>query len=280
MSSSSRRSIKLPVFEQTVEGRGNCFYNALYAALKERDLLKQIVQVYPVTARMTFNKYFRSLIAAEISKKPPKRIIDDYTKIENAYSIARTTCGKSRDEFGDYQPLNECIAASISSSKNVPIWLVNNYIKARAEPRSNKQTYFIEHYISSIRTEGNEVQEMETEVAQRLLKAAGILLKIVDKGYEANNTDYFYLLSSDSDSSSDGNGILDIPYELPYETSEGEPIIYLLNVQSEKHFNYFSFNEHVPNGGKKYRTRRKKLRTTKSGKRNNKKSKRHSNKKK
>ena len=298
-------AVKLPVFERKVEGRGNCFYNAVYEALKERKLVKPTKD---------FNTKFRHLVANEISRNPPAQLRVDYDTIKNAYASARRNCQAMRREIGySYQPLDDCVAAAISSEQNVPQWAVKNYMKSASWPQ------FIEKYIAASRESGNEVEEIQTDAAQRILKKHGIRLEIVMKGYE--NKDYFsadltdqekelilkdmppiYILlkgasgaaasgaaasraaskrssikrkrsskrSSTSKRSSkrsstskrtsgltQASNTLAFPVKLPYETSTGVPIIYLINEQAEKHFNYFSFNEYYGGARKKSRKRSK-----------------------
>jgi hypothetical protein len=303
----SQNRTKLPVFEKKVEGFGNCFYNALYGALKERNLLLEH-DIYGNSNNNNnnnnsrikkFNHNWRKLVAEEIGKHPPPQIKTDYDIIKNAYNASLNNCKKMRREIGySYQPLNECISQSITSETNIPMWAIDNYIKIMG--KENEIQNFIKLYIKSITEKGNEVQEIEIEAAQKILKLRGIILKIIVK----NNTskeNYFgtsidltksekdkimkdippnYILLPDNFSTSrnsNNNNMsnLNNPIKLPYESGSGyksTPIIYLINDEAEKHFNYFSFNE-IIDGGKrtrkfKYARKSKYVRKSKSARKN------------
>jgi hypothetical protein len=247
MSSSNKN--KLPVFERDAGGGGDCFFFSLYEALKERDLLKNIMDSYGTFSlnKNSFNTYFRNLVAEQITTE---RLI---TLIEILQSVVRENKGRSDKDIADMVDLQP--------------WLVRAYLNAnRNSTNRNSANRNYERFAinvrRSIRQAKNEPQALEIGIATELLNTTGIELQLVYKNFPQRKRSINTIAQSLSLKTPEKKMLADyenlptyllppgysvekkMPVSLPLETRNGEPIVYVVMSRKEGHYYYFSFHEY------------------------------------
>ena len=278
---------KLPVTDIDAGASGDCFYYAVYEALKERGLIKglaktigkkygrwnSIIPTYYNDAKENFNKYFRALIAEQIT--------NEYL----AQSIILLSNDKRLDGLLNKTPGSDSYQSdlhSLSIDYDLSQWFIKIFISTMK--KEFNETKFRKKIQDGIMTKGNEVQQIEINIATEILGSIGIQMKIVQKkmpnvltrasqyrisGLSLDENEKQQLVAFDNEPTYTLNGkfankridqIL-----LPIVTQAGEPIIYIINNPVEAHYSYFSFNAY--NGGKRKTRRDKKLKKKKKTRR-------------
>ena len=192
-----------PVYLKEAGGDGNCFFNSIYDAANEENLLERIYNAYNTSSKpvdkISFVKYIRDLVARKINQ--------DDTGLRTAYEIFEQSDIKNKitleEDTGyildDFQP-----------------WLIELY------KNSKNFEEFKMNVINTIRNSSNYIQGLEYDITKDLLEYASIELK----SHKFDNT------------KSKDPGIT----ELNKLNNDNIPVIHLLNETFHKgHFKYFSF---------------------------------------